>query len=170
VRDAIEKVTADDAVFVYGMSDRPVDGLDLQRPNGNPAAVSPAALTDNVPAPFRVEPAGGGGIRLHHKFVVIDFDQPTARVYTGSYNFSDPADTKNGENLLVIRDRRIAVAYTVEALRLFDHYHFRLKKSTAEEAGEPLVLAKPPRDPSQKPWWQPYWEDPTKIRDREMFA
>src|SRR4029453_18235469 len=35
VRDAIVKVTADDAVFVYGMSDRPVDGLDLQRPNGN---------------------------------------------------------------------------------------------------------------------------------------
>ena len=46
---------------------------------------------------------------MHHKFVVIDFDKPTARVYMGSYNFSTPADTKNGENLLLIRDRRIAV-------------------------------------------------------------
>ena len=170
VRTAIEKVTADDNIFVYGMSDRPVDGLDLQRPNGNPAPVSPAALNDNVPPPFRVEPSGGGGIRLHHKFVVIDFDQPTGRVYTGSYNFSDPADTANGENLLVIKDRRVAVAYAVEALRLFDHYHFRLTKRTKEEAGEPLVLTKPPRAPNEQPWWQPYWEDRTKIRDREMFA
>ena len=31
---------------------------------------------------------GGGGNRMHHKFVVIDFDKPTARVYLGSYNFS----------------------------------------------------------------------------------
>jgi phosphatidylserine/phosphatidylglycerophosphate/cardiolipin synthase-like enzyme len=42
------------------------------------------------------EPTGGGGIRMHHKFVVIDFDKPTARVYLGSYNFSSPADIKNG--------------------------------------------------------------------------
>ena len=53
---------------------------------------------------------------MHHKFVVIDFDKPTARVYMGSYNFSTPADIENGENLLLIRDRRIAVSYMVEAL------------------------------------------------------
>ena len=60
---------------------------------------------------------------MHHKFVVIDFDNPTARVYFGSYNFSEAADTSNGENLLLIRDRRIAISYMVEALRIFDHYH-----------------------------------------------
>ena len=43
---------------------------------------------------------------MHHKFVVIDFDKPTARVYMGSYNFSKPADNQNGENLLRIKDRR----------------------------------------------------------------
>ena len=37
----------------------------------------------------------------------------------GSYNFSNPADLKNGENLLVIHARRIAVWYMVEALRIF---------------------------------------------------
>ena len=68
-----------------------------------------AALTKNVPAPFSKEPTGGAGpsgnlgTRMHHKFVVIDFDKPTARVYLGSYNFSMPADQKNGENLLLIR-------------------------------------------------------------------
>lgn len=38
---------------------------------------------------------------MHHKFPVVDFDKPTARVYLGSYNLSVPADTKNGENLLL---------------------------------------------------------------------
>jgi hypothetical protein len=36
------------------------------------------------------------------------------------------ADTKNGENLIIFRDQRIAVSYMVEALRIFDHYHFRV--------------------------------------------
>jgi len=43
-----------------------------------------------VPEPFKSEPSGGG-TRMHHKFTVIDFDKPTARVYLGSYNFSTPA-------------------------------------------------------------------------------
>ena len=90
---------------------------------------------------------------MHHKFVVIDFDKPTARVYLGSYNFSIPADKKNGENLLVIRDRRIAVSYTVEALRIFDHYHFRVTQQEAKKAKKTLELAKPPRRAGEKPWF-----------------
>ena len=35
----------------------------------------------------------GSGVRMHHKFVVVYFDNPTARVYMGSYNFSLAADT-----------------------------------------------------------------------------
>ena len=77
---------------------------------------------------------------MHHKFVVIDFDKPTARVYLGSYNFSSTADTKNGENLLLIRDRRIAVSYVIEALRIFDHYHFRVAQQEARKARKKLVL------------------------------
>ena len=80
VRDAITQVTEDDQVFVYGISDRPVGGLEVQTPDGNLAPVSPGALTGDVPEPFKSEPTGGAGIRLHHKFVVIDFDKPTARV------------------------------------------------------------------------------------------
>ena len=151
ILDAIKKVSQDDEIFVYGISDRKVGGLDLQKPNGNVAPVYPAALTKNVPAPFSEEPTGGGGIRMHHKFVVIDFDKPTARVYLGSYNFSSPADIKNGENLLLIRDRRIAVSYVVEALRIFDHYHFRVAQQEAKKAKKELVLAKPPRSPGKSP-------------------
>jgi hypothetical protein len=170
IRDAIKKVTQDDKIFVYGASDRTVGGLDLQKPNGNVAPVRPAALGENVPDPFKSEPAGGSGNRMHHKFVVIDFDKPTARVYLGSYNFSATADTKNGENLLLIRDRRIAVSYVIEALRIFDHYHFRVAQQEAESARRKLVLARPPRDPEEEPWWAEYYADALKIRDRELFA
>ena len=170
ILDAIEKVSKNDEFFVYGISDRKVGGLDLKKPNGNISPVFPAALRKNVPEPFSAEPTGGGGIRMHHKFIVIDFDKPTARVYLGSYNFSSPADIKNGENLLLIRDRRIAVSYVVEALRIFDHYHFRVAQQEAKNAKKKLVLATPPRSSGEKPWWDEDYTNARKIRDRELFA
>lgn len=170
ILDAIKNVTSADGIFVYGISDRPVGGLDLQKPDGNLAPVSAAALSANVPQPFKSEPTGGGGTRMHHKFVVIDFDKPTARVYMGSYNFSSTADTKNGENLLLIRDRRIAVSYVVEALRIFDHYHFRVAQQEAKTAKKTLALAKAPRKADDVPWWADDYANPRKIRDRELFA
>jgi phosphatidylserine/phosphatidylglycerophosphate/cardiolipin synthase-like enzyme len=170
VLEAIKKVSANDEIFVYGISDRRVGGLDLLRPDGNISPVFPAALSKNLPEPFSEEPKGGSGIRMHHKFVVIDFDKPTARVYLGSYNFSSPADLKNGENLLLIRDRRIAVSYVVEALRIFDHYHFRVVQQEAKKAKKKLVLARPPRAAAEVPWWKEDYTNPRKIRDRELFA
>ncbi|MES2564065.1 MAG: phospholipase D-like domain-containing protein [Pseudomonadota bacterium] len=170
IREAITKITQNKNRFVYGISDRKVGGIDVQKPDGNVAPVSPAALTTNVPEPFKSEPVGGSGNRMHHKFLVIDFDKPTARVYTGSYNFSAPADTKNGENLLLIRDRRIAVSYMIEALRIFDHYHFRVAQQEAGRARSKLQLAKPPRKPGDKPWWSEHYTNAIKIRDRELFA
>ena len=175
IRDAIEKVSKNDALFVYGISDKKVGGgLDLQKPGGNVSPVFPAALTKNLPEPFKSEPtglsSGGVGTRMHHKFVVIDFDKSTARVYLGSYNFSSAADVKNGENLWLIRDRRIAVSYVVEALRIFDHYHFRVAQQEAQKARKKLHLAKPPREPGEKPWWDEDYTNARKIRDRELFA
>ena len=148
--------------FVYGISDRKVGGLDLQKPDGNVAPVFPAALAKNVPRRSSPEPTGGGGIRMHHKFVVIDFDKPTARVYLGSYNFSSPADTKNGENLLLIRDRRIAVSYVVEALRIFDHYHFRVVQQEAKKAKKDLVLAQAAAKAGRRAWWTEDYTDPRR--------
>ncbi len=170
ILEAIRKVTARDEIFVYGMSDRKVGGLDLQKPDGNVAPVMPAALRKNVPEPFRSEPTGGGGARMHHKFLVIDFDKPTARVYTGSYNFSATADSKNGENLLLIRDRRVAVSYAVEALRLFDAYHFRVAQQEARKARKKLALRPHPLVSRQDPWWLEDYTVGHKIRDRELFA
>lgn len=170
IQDAIRAVSERDDLFVYGISDRKVGGLDLQKPDGNVSPVFPAALGANVPLPFSKEPTGGGGIRMHHKFLVIDFDKPSARVYLGSYNFSQPADRKNGENLLLIRDRRVAVSYAVEALRIFDHYHFRVAQQEAKKARKELALARPPRAEGELPWWDDDYTDPRRILDRKLFA
>lgn len=176
IRDAISNVSMNDGIFVYGISDRKVKnggGLDLQTPDGNIPPVFPAALAKNLPEPFKSEPtglSGGVGTRMHHKFVVIDFDKPTARVYLGSYNFSSPADIENGENLLLIRDRRIATSYMIEALRIFDHYHFRVVQQEAKKARKKLQLAMPPRTPGDEPWWAEDYTNARKIRDRELFA
>jgi len=169
VKDAITHVSRS-SCFVYGMADRAVGGIVLNTPDGNVAPVFPAALTKNLPLPFKAEPTGGGGVRMHHKFVVIDFDKPAARVYLGSYNFSQAADRSNGENLLLIRNRRVAVAFMVEALRLFDHYRFRVKQAAATRARTELTLRKPPRLPGDKPWWDSHYSDPHKVRDRLLFS
>lgn len=170
IRDAVTQVRDNDARFVYGISDKKVGGLDFQKPDGNPPAAFPTALLKGkTPEPFKAEPVGGAGNRMHHKFVVIDFDKPSARVYLGSYNFSKAADVTNGENLILARDRRIAVSYMVEALRTFDHYHFRIAVKEANVAGAKLQLKFPPSNGADA-WFTRDYTDARRVKDREMFA
>ena len=184
VKEAVQAVTDDPDIFVYGVSDTP-SGIQLHQTDGRAEPVSFASLSKGLPEPFRSEAGGGSGVKMHHKFVVIDFDKPTARVYTGSYNFSATADTKNGENLLLIRDQRIATAYMVEALRIFDAYQFRVtfgKPKAKPAPAAPGALPPKPRkkelavppinsgDPTAKPWWDKFWTDAIRKRDRQMFA
>ena len=178
VTEAIEAVTKKEGIFVYGISDKRKGGLDMHLPNGKIAPVYVENLQGNLPEPFRSEPtalsSNNMGTRMHHKFVVIDFDKPTARVYMGSYNFSKPADNENGENLLLIKDRRIAVSYMIQALSLFDHYHFRVLQSKSEKSeatGKPKpIQLKPAPAGGKKPWWDEDYVNPRKILDRELFA
>jgi phosphatidylserine/phosphatidylglycerophosphate/cardiolipin synthase-like enzyme len=179
IQKAVKKIKKDNKIFSYGISDHEVKalsgesetaGVELQKPDGKVTLVHPEALGRNAPEPFKSEPTGGGGTRMHHKFIVIDFDKPAARVYMGSYNFSSAADVSNGENLLLIRDRRVATSYVVEALRIFDHYHFRVAQLEAKEAKKKLQLARPPRKAGEKPWWADDYTNARKIRDRELFA
>ena len=52
---------------------------------------------------------------MHHKVIVIDGET----VVTGSYNFSKNAETRNKENLLIIKENReIAEAYLAEFARI----------------------------------------------------
>ncbi len=169
VTEAIEHATQSSSMFVYGISDKE-KGILLQKPDGNLQPVYSSALTKNVPEPFKSEPGGGSGVKMHHKFVVLDFDKPSARVYTGSFNFSYSADQLNGENLILFKDRKIATAYMIEALRLFDHYHFRVSSKKAKADGDRLNLKPAPKAAGEQPWWAPYYSVPIKQRDRLMFA
>jgi phosphatidylserine/phosphatidylglycerophosphate/cardiolipin synthase-like enzyme len=169
IREAITKITKNNKIFVYGIADKPVGGISLKSTDGNPQPVSPEVISKNIPEPFKKEPVGGGGIRMHHKFLVMDFNTENARVYMGSYNFSGVADERNGENLLCIRDRKVATSYMIEAVRIFDHYEFRLARSKATK-NKPLELKFPPKSNKEKPWWDKYYADKRYKRDRELFA
>lgn len=177
---AIGRAMNRDGVHVMGIADAQVKegnlGLSVMTPDNRRRVVRAAALTGNVPPPFLTEPSSLAGIdgklrgtRMHHKFVVLDFDQPTARVYLGSYNFSLPADLENGENLVVIRDRRVATSYMIEALRIYDHYVFRVASETSRGAPKPLELKRPPTGRA-KPWFDRDWTDPLRVRDRGLFS
>ncbi|RQU71095.1 phospholipase [Burkholderia cenocepacia] len=62
---------------------------------------------------------------IHHKFIVIDAEGANPVVYTGSANMSRNSEQYNDENLLEIRDKRIAAIYLAEFLRLYEHYRAR---------------------------------------------
>jgi phosphatidylserine/phosphatidylglycerophosphate/cardiolipin synthase-like enzyme len=62
---------------------------------------------------------------IHHKFVVVDAEGADPVVFTGSANMSNNSEHKNDENLLEIRDKRIAAIYIAEFLRLYEHYRAR---------------------------------------------
>ena len=167
---ALEKLQKDDKVFSFGVSDHDVGVLRLKNPNGLVRVVYPATLGKALPRPFKPEMSGGGGTRMHHKFVVIDFDQPSARVYFGSFNFSKAADGSNGENLTLVKDRRIATSFMIEAVRIYDHYAFRVARAEAKKEGKPLNLQRPPSEAGEKPWWDRFYTNAAKIKDRETFA
>jgi phosphatidylserine/phosphatidylglycerophosphate/cardiolipin synthase-like enzyme len=62
---------------------------------------------------------------IHHKFLVIDAEGENPIVYSGSANMSNNSEHNNDENLLEIKDKRIAAIYLAEFLRLYEHYRAR---------------------------------------------
>jgi hypothetical protein len=82
-------------VFSYGITDKRGQ-LQLQKPDGSVGLVDFAYLAGNAPEPFKTEWSGGKGINVHHKFVVIDFSLPTAKVFTGSSNLAPSGEKGAG--------------------------------------------------------------------------
>ena len=106
---------------------------------------------------------------VHHKFLVTDFNGERPTVFTGSSNMAAGGEKDNGDHLIRIEDRKLAIAYAIEALRLFDHFHFRVKTRPAD-AERTLRLAKPPA-PGKKTWFASYYrKGHVKERDRQLFA
>ena len=176
IRDALEERTGRPELFVAGISDQRT-GIAVAVGSSNLPPTYVVPLGPDAPPPFSEEPRGltatGGGTRMHHKFLVLDFDTPDARVYLGSYNMSKAADASNGENLVLIRDRRVATSYAIEAMRMIDHYQWRAAlKARGKRRGpaRPLTLRRPPAGPGEEPWWLEDYVDARKIKDRKLFA
>jgi len=163
VYERLKQIHADPKVFSYGVTD------DADNGKGNAIVYSPTqpdgilveaeALSKNIPEPFAREVSKGH--RIHHKFVVVDFNDSDPVLFTGSSNLSEGGEEANGDNLIAIYDREIATAYAIEGIRLVDHYHFRAAMATATDA-KPLALR------GDDSWTKEYY-DPSSLKYRERL-
>ncbi|WP_439862514.1 phospholipase D-like domain-containing protein [Pseudomonas antarctica] len=167
VRDALDALMQR-ALFSYGVAQR-TGKLAVRKPDGSVGLLPFSYLANNAPAPFKAEWSGNAGNMVHNKFVVTDFNGDNPTVYTGSSNLAGGGEKNNGDHLIRIEDRKIAVVYAIEALRLFDHFHFRFNASKPG-ALQTLRLAKPPTA-GEKTWFDAYYSPGhVKARDRELFV
>lgn len=163
---ALKNLHLSGKVFSYGMTQSEA-GFTVYKP-GQPGVLVPfATLMKQVPPPFDKEFDGGPGQTIHDKFVVIDFNDASPQVFTGSSNLADGGESSNGDNLLHISDPAIANVFAAEAVRLVDHYYFRAAVKAAANV-QPLQLS---ACGSGQKWWQRDY-DPNNMRNvqRELFA
>ena len=167
-------------IFSYGVVNE-VGGIEIRKPDGTIGLVDFAFLSANAPPPFKEEWSGGQGINIHHKFVVTDFNLPTAKVFTGSSNLAPSGEEGNGDHLIQIDDSRVATSYAIEAARVFDHLHFRNRMKEAQDKTKkpknapppkPLTLRKPTAISGEpQPWFAEYYvADTQRERDRKLFS
>jgi hypothetical protein len=159
---ALRDIQKNDAIFSYGVT-QTIGGLKYYKSSAADGLLVPFSYLDkHVPAPFNAEWRGGPGQIIHHKFVVIDFNEANPIVFCGSSNFAEGGEADNGDNMLAIMDPAIATLYAIEAIKLVDHYEFRYMQSQAT-ARTALQLAGPKASPQ---WWESSF-DPKDIHARE---
>lgn len=164
-------------VFSYGTVDKR-GSLELRKPDGSIGVVDFAYLARKAPEPFASEWSGGKGRNIHHKFVVTDFSLPSAKVFTGSSNFSPSGEKGNGDHLIMIEDRKVAAAYAIEAARVFDHLQFRNrmrdvfgKSDGKRKSPTKIFLAKPTTISGKPAWFEKYYRESSQTqRDRLLFS
>ncbi|MGH9703569.1 MAG: phospholipase D-like domain-containing protein, partial [Candidatus Acidiferrales bacterium] len=176
IRSAIDRLMIR-TIFSYGISDK-VSSLEVTKPDGSIGIVDFEYLSKHAPEPFKTEWSGGAEIHQRDKFVVTDFNLPTAKVFTGSSNLSSSGEEGNGDNLVMIEDSGVATAYAIDALRLFDHLQFRtlmqehLPAGTAVPAASDALRLKKPTAISGKPaWFERFYVPGSQIEnDRKLFS
>src|SRR5580700_784071 len=171
VLTSLRQIAAVPTVFSYGTVETN-KGLAVQSPDGEMGIMTSfAALTKNVPEPFKKETDGGMGMHIHDKFVVVDFNGANPAVFTGSSNLAAGGEEANGDSLAMIEDAAIANMYAIEAIATFDHFHFRkvMQTVTSTNALGLWYPGKPNAPPT--PWWTSYYDSKDiHMRDRLLFA
>jgi hypothetical protein len=182
VLSALEALHADQRVFSYGISDAP-GGIRLYaRGRRTGVLVTGKPIRTQLPPPFCQVPSLGLDHQIHHKFVVCGFTGADPVVYCGSSNLAGSSETRNGDNLLAIHDRSVAMVFAIEALGLVDHFNF-LDRFARRQPGARAGAARMPRaiDPeaaiaagwflsTTDRWAEPYF-DPRDLHcaDRMLF-
>ncbi|AKE58805.1 phospholipase D-like domain-containing protein [Citrobacter farmeri] len=156
-------------VFSYGTVNTAGE-LQVIKPDGTLAVADFAYLAKKAPEPFRTEWAGGKGINIHHKFVVTDFNLASAKVFTGSSNLAPSGEKNNGDHLIMIEDQKIATAYVIEAIRVFDHLQFRQRMQGAADV-QVITLLKPEAMTGQPAWFTRFYVAGSQANnDRLLFS
>lgn len=164
VYPALREVQNNENIFSYGVTDQ-TDAVALYKPGSRRGIlVNARQLAKSLPPPFKQE-AATSFHRIHHKFVVVDFNTDNALVVCGSSNLALGGEKSNGDNVLVIRDKEIATVFAIEALRLVDHYHFRANSAAAKTKKQPIRLWKNSK-------WAAEYYDKADIHylDRKLFC
>jgi hypothetical protein len=175
VLDMLRAIHRDGKIFSYGVTDNPgpqgdgapgPDGVTVFSP-GKAAGVliDSAALNKLVPPPFSKEKEEGLAHKVHHKFVVLDFNGANPVVFFGSSNLANLGEQENGDNLIAMYDRDVATVFAIEAIRLVDHYAFRAAMKTATDTA-PMRLRY-----ADEHWHARYFEAGNiKLRERLLFS
>lgn len=162
VLDELRRLPRRKGLYAFGTTQRTSGSLNVTASGRRATFIPFGFLQANVPQPFRPEIGGGRGQVIHHKFVVVDFNDLKPVVFAGSSNLAAGGETENGDNLLAFSDRNIASTYAVEAMRLLDHYRFRAAMKTATSA-KPLTLK-----PASTHWSESFY-DPSDPRSLERL-
>jgi PLD-like domain len=168
---SLRTIAAQPTVFSYGTVETN-KGLAVQSPDGEMGVMTSfAALNKNVPDPFKKEFDGGAGMHIHDKFVVVDFNAANPTVFTGSSNLAAGGEQANGDSLAMIEDAAVANMFAIEAVALFDHFHFRKVMQQVTVTEPPLTLWYPGKPNAPDPWWKAYYDlKRIQMRDRYLFA
>ncbi len=174
VLDRLKKIHADKKIFSYGISDSQnaddvtIGGTTVFSPkNIGGTLVYSKANPEHFPPPFVDErQVAGIGHVIHHKFVVIDFNDTDPVVFCGSSNLANGGEEQNGDNLIAIYDATIAAAFAIEGIRLVDHYGFAAAVKAGMMGGGRLRL----KTDSEK-WWQSFYTAGSiKETERKLFS
>jgi hypothetical protein len=164
---ALRDLHKNDSIYTYGVTDNSSGDISLYKPGRkNGLLIDAKQAKRDLPPPFQTE-ASLPGHAIHHKFVITNFNHRTARVWCGSSNLALGGEEDNGDNLICIRNRDVATAFAIEAMRLTDHYNFRSVREP--DIGPPN---KTPKKLDNTGVWVNKFFDPDDIRcvERKVLA
>lgn len=81
----------------------------------------------------------GNPRNLHHKTFIIDRET----VVTGSFNPTDGGDKRNDENVVIIKDKKLAAEFLEEFEKVWGEAENKMRNETDAPAGQPASIHQP---------------------------